>query len=226
MQSNANRITVHLYGMMKKRFGGPYTLAVDDPPAALRLLEANFPGRFLRYLRSRQFHVSRGTKFGDRTLPEGTSIDTFQSWFKLGGSDDIHIVPVTAGASTKGIILTVIGTVLVATALFVAFGPAGSVAAAYGSAGASLFGVSSSTIAMVGIALISAGIMNLITPVQKTDQGPGGTTGLFGAPGNTAAQGGPVPVIYGKVRAGAVVVSAGIHLDQAPIFSSLWQFSP
>ena len=39
---------------------------------------------------------------------------------------------------------------------------------------------------------------------------------LFSEPGNTSSEGAPVPLAYGRIRVGSVVVSAGIAAEQLP----------
>jgi predicted phage tail protein len=84
----------------------------------------------------------------------------------------------------------------------------------------------------VGASLALGGVAQLLTPVPKIS-GPGAasmgsmSSGAKGADDsdprknysfsgiqNTSRQGVPVPVIYGEVIVGSVVISAGIDVDQ------------
>lgn len=61
----------------------------------------------------------------------------------------------------------------------------------------------------------AAGAPGAQTPTVKsyTSRNPPDqrTSYLFDGAVNTVAQGGPVPIIYGRMRVGSVVVSAGIN---------------
>lgn len=73
------------------------------------------------------------------------------------------------------------------------------------------------TATILGGLLVSAlmfGISLLLAPKQKKNSGT--TTDdnyAFSGPENVTEQGAPVPLIYGRVHAGSVVVSAGLELD-------------
>jgi predicted phage tail protein len=88
-----------------------------------------------------------------------------------------------------------------------------------------------SLIVGVGASLALGGVAQLLSPVPRT-AGPGATTAMasansarpdnndprknysFSSIQNTTRQGVPVPVIFGEVIVGSVVISAAIDVDQ------------
>ena len=61
----------------------------------------------------------------------------------------------------------------------------------------------------VGAALVLGGIAQMITPVPQLPEAPGEGQGGFGFSGmqNTSQEGIPVPVVYGEMIVGSVVLS-------------------
>lgn len=202
--------TLHLHGFLKDKFGGPYTFHVSSPAAALRLMEANFKGKFYEALSDGDYYVFRGS-----SLEDGKGLVPQTLLMGVGG-DDVHVMPAIRGAGvSKGGILAIVGTVLIAAAVVAASMTAGaSMATLPGLLAAlqapSAIGVSYGTIATLGLSLAVGGLLNVLSQVSANPvTWPGG---LFGSPTNTAQAGVCVPVVYGRVRCGTVLVSAGIHI--------------
>jgi predicted phage tail protein len=118
---------------------------------------------------------------------------------------EIQIVPVMAGAGAIGRIL--LGIALIAVASVVTFGTAGGLFAA-GALNAAVFGL--------GASLVLGGIAQLLTPTPKTDEDEGDPKKSFSFSGiqNTTRAGVPVPVVYGEMLVGGIVVSAGADIVQ------------
>ncbi len=57
-------ITIHLYGLYRRQFGKKFRLAVNTFTQAIRLPEANFPGKFASQMEHDEFYVARGRKIG------------------------------------------------------------------------------------------------------------------------------------------------------------------
>ena len=78
----------------------------------------------------------------------------------------------------------------------------------------------------MGASLLIGGVAQLLTPVPKMDGlGAGASRGAdstndprrsysFSGIQNTSRQGVPVPIVYGEVITGSVVISAGIDIAQ------------
>ena len=113
------------------------------------------------------------------------------------GEQEIRIIPVIGGAGAAGRILA--GVALVAGALFT------------GGATLGLLGV--------GASLILGGVAQLISPVPTLDggddsQGDPRKSYSFSGIQNTSRQGLPIPIVYGEMIVGSIVVSSSIDSDQ------------
>jgi predicted phage tail protein len=139
------------------------------------------------------------------------------------GSSDIKIIPVIGGAggNTGRIILgiAIIGAVVVTGgAAGVAFGAGGALGFGAGAGGAAVT-MGASALAMagnIGIYMVLTGIANALTPVQDVEEVGQDPRRSFSFSGiqNTSRAGVAVPVIYGQVLTGSVVISAGIDTVQ------------
>jgi len=190
---------VKLYGKLAK-FVGKRVLEADVATAAeaVRFLLANWP-ELERHMADQHYRVS----LGDYDLGEDELHDP-------AGKQPIKIVPVVAGAGAVGRIIA--GVALVALSL-VSFG-AGAFAG-LGVAGA--FG--SSITFGLGTSLVLGGIAQLLTPTPKLSVGPDAETDprknySFSSIQNTSRQGTPVPIVYGEMIVGSIVISVGLDIDQ------------
>jgi predicted phage tail protein len=190
---------VKLYGKLAK-FVGKRVLEADVATAAeaVRFLLANWPD-LERHMADQHYRVS----LGDYDLGEDELHDP-------AGKQPIKIAPVVAGAGAVGRIIA--GVALVALSL-VSFG-AGAFAG-LGVAGA--FG--SSITFGLGTSLVLGGIAQLLTPTPKLSVGPDSETDprknySFSSIQNTSRQGTPVPIVYGEMIVGSIVISVGLDIDQ------------
>jgi len=204
---------VHLYGRLAEEFGSVLTIKGDSVPKILQILEANFQGKFFRSIREGAYRVVMG-----RSLEEGTPLSKNELPMTLG-SNDLHIMPVVEGSGGdkgKGILTVVIGVALVATA-FVGAAAAGGFAATIAGTGGL---VSYQTVAMFGVSLALSGASALLTPTptigdySSREKPEERASFLFNGPVNSSEQGGPVPVVYGQMRTGSVIISGGITTEQ------------
>jgi predicted phage tail protein len=195
---------IRVYGRLA-RFLGRRTFRAEVASAAeaVRFLLANFP-QVEKHMADQHYRVS----VGDRAL------DAEELHEPAGGSD-IAIVPVIGGAGAVGRIVA--GVALVALSFIPGIGALG-VALMQG----------------IGASLALGGVAQLLTPVPRI-AGPGATA-MSGAGAsanaakaddndprknysfsgiqNTSRAGVPVPVIFGEVIVGSVVISAAIDVDQ------------
>ncbi|CAO3459803.1 hypothetical protein [Azospirillum argentinense] len=207
--------TIHLYGRLSREFGAAIRLDVASAAEAARALEANFPGRFYRAIRDGAFKLVRGDRHHGLVLGEE------ELRFQLG-SADLHVIPVPKGhGKGKGGAKVVVGLAIMAVAV-VASGGAAAVAAGQGLAGFSAaMGsgfLSWGTLGMVGLTMTLSGVSQLLSPTPKmadsfeaVDKRP---SFLFNGPVNAQEQGGPLALIYGRVRVGSTVGSAGMAVEQ------------
>ena len=180
---------VYLHGALAA-FGERYDLAVRDAPEACRLLSVQLPG-FRDTLAEGRWHVFRGPPKAGHTISEEALT------LALGRVDEIHIMPAVAGAG-DGLLQTIGGVALLAAAPF--------------SGGASL------ALYAAGGAMALGGVTRMLTSTttsnysgrEDPDERP---SFLFDGPTNTSTQGLPVPLVYGRMRCGSVVVSSGITAE-------------
>ncbi|MGF7174725.1 TipJ family phage tail tip protein [Azospirillum doebereinerae] len=208
--------TVHLHGSLGRSFGRSFTLNADSVVEVVRLLEANFPGRFGKAIEAGAFKLVRG----DRA--KGLALGESMLTFKLGAAD-LHITPVAAGAGGKGKggVKAVIGVAIMAIAIIAApvtggtsLGGLVAVSASGTVTGLTAYG----SIAMMGLSMALSGISQIIAPqpgvsgsLESADKQQ---SFLFNGAVNSVEQGGPVPLIYGRMRVGSVVGSAGLTVEQ------------
>lgn len=191
-------VEIRLYGHLR-RFGKIYRLAVKSPAEAVRALCAVVPG-----LRK---HLAQHSDPGYRIIVGKTPIAEEKELRYPSGLRRIGIVPVVAGAAGGGKIIG--GIALIA----LSFVPGVNVAVW---AGASTTWAS---IAFnIGVSLVLGGVSQMIagtpkapTPSERPNNQPSYT---FDGPVNVTAQGQCVPLCYGRMRVGSVVISSGLSVAQ------------
>lgn len=209
---------VRLYGALGDRFGRSRVLAVSSPREALSALCCTVPG-FRRHLiehSDQGYRVLVGGRDTGRdaqeALPgadvaEGAAAVALEDLAVPSGREVIRIVPVYSGGKDAWL------SVAVGVAL---------VAVSYGG-GLAALGASASVVSVVsqvGLAMAIGGISQLLaSPPRLAPTGIGTDQReknyLFAGPANTVSQGGPVPVGFGELRVGGVVISGGI-VSEAP----------
>jgi predicted phage tail protein len=193
---------IRLYGALAK-FIGKRVLYADVATAAeaVRFLVANWP-ELERHMADQHYRVSVGA--------EDITLDDLHN---PAGQQEIKIVPVVAGAGAAGRILA--GVALIALAFIPGIGTATAAAIAAGAkAGLTVVGT---VLFGVGASLVLGGVAQLLTPTPKgnsnEEQDPRKSFSFSGIQ-NTSRQGVPVPIVYGEVLVGSVVISAGIDTVQ------------
>lgn len=186
--------TIRLYGRLAKFLGKRKFVAdVANAAEAVRFLLANFP-QVEGHMADQHYQV----KVGKRELAED------ELHHPSSETEDIKIIPVVSGAGAVGRIIA--GVALIALAAFVPLGAIGV--------------LSLNTLAFgVGASLVLGGVAQMLTPVPQvptganTEDDPRKSYSFSGVQ-NVSRQGVPVPIVYGEVLIGSVVISAGIDIDQ------------
>ena len=196
--------TITLHGELGQLFGESWSLDVSSPAEVIRALSANCPG-FIKHLADSQGRgVAYRVLLDERTLGEDDIAAPFSQ-------EHIHLVPVVVGAgSGKGVAGIILGA-----ALIYASGGLGSLG------GTVLFG--STTVASVagniGVSLVIGGLASVLvgTPKQRdisaSDSPAARDSYNFSGPANGIAQGGAVPIGYGRVLCGSQRISLGITTE-------------
>ncbi|WP_186188334.1 tail assembly protein [Burkholderia gladioli] len=184
--------TIRLYGVLGARFGRVHRLAVGSALEATRALCVVLPGFKSFLARSRDQGLTFAVFVGRENLARD-DLDLPVS------REEIRIAPVIAGAKRGGLFQTILGAALVGLALW---NPA-------------FLGLSqglASGLLAAGASLALGGVMQLISPqtgglASTVDNG---TSYYFNGPVNSAAQGEPVPIVYGRMIVGSKRISSGI----------------
>ncbi|MBN3758153.1 hypothetical protein G3N95_34920 [Paraburkholderia sp. Tr-20389] len=171
---------VRLYGVLGMKFGRRHAFVIDTARQALNALVALQPG-FAQELSSSHERALRYAVFVGETNLTLTDLD------RPTGGQPVRVVPVIAGSKSDGLWQTIGGV-----ALF--------------SAGAvSMFWSNPYAYYMMGLgaSLALGGVAQMISPHL-----PGKNHPVLQAQ-NVVSEGGPVPLLYGRMRVGSMVVSAG-----------------
>lgn len=183
---------VRLYGIAGTRFGRVHRLAVSSTAEAVRALSVLLPGFWKFLLEARDNGLTFAVFNGRRNL----SKDELDAPV---GDDAIRIAPVIIGSKSGGLFQTILGAALMVV---------GAVASFYGQPwGAQLMGL--------GASMALGGIVQMLSPQQAGLAGvaDNGTSYYFNGPVNSAAQGEPVPLVYGEMLVGSKVASSGIYAE-------------
>ncbi len=190
--------TVTLYGELAKRFGKHHRLAVRSAAEALRALKANCRG-FEKFMN--EAHLEG---LGFRMYVGGESIKGYdQIHNPAGKAEVIRLVPVVVGAK-NGFFQILTGALLIAAA----------VVAAPFTAGTSLAFLPQA-VGVLGASMILGGVATLLSPPPKEAKVDRKTSHMFNGPVNTAAQGSAIPVGYGRMIIGSLVISSGVETHEA-----------
>ena len=196
---------IRLYGALAK-FVGHRVLEADVATAAeaVRFLVTNWP-ELERHMADQQYRV--------RTAAQDLGEEDLHN--PMG--QELRIIPVVAGAGNIGRII--LGIALIALAFIPGIGWAAGVTAAQSATGVATAGslkLIGGIFLNVGVGLVLTGIANLLTPTPSLNREEADPRKSFSFSGiqNTSRPGLPVPVVYGEILVGSVVVSAGIDIVQ------------
>lgn len=147
--------------------------------------------------------------------------------YPVGQTDDISIIPVVSGAGGGGgFFERGGGSILLGAALIglaIASGGVGLFAGGAAGFGTTAATGTATTLASltaaagnIGLALVLGGTAQLLTPVPTGPDGDNDPRNNFSFSGiqNVGREGVPVPVAYGEVLVGSVVISAGLNVEE------------
>ncbi len=190
-------VTIELYGQLGKLFGKSHQRFVSTNAEAIHSLCKTLDNfeRFLNTskLRGLTFAVYRGKK----------NIGLDDIGYPVTG-EVIKIVPHIIGSKEAGALQTILGAVLVVAGVLIGYFSAGTLSA---------FGYG---MAKFGAAMMLGGVVQMLSPqpagLASKQSADNQASYAFGGVTNTAAQGYPVPLGYGKRRIGGAIISAGIYV--------------
>ena len=192
---------IRLHGKLKKLYGESFEFAnIRKPIDAIKALDAIFPG----FKKSVVDEAKAGGHY--EIISNGETKNAFELTRDQKKIKEVDIVPCLLGHA---------GTLVIALgALAVGIGLSIGVSTALGAFFIAL-----------GVGLIIAGIMYLLTPIPENEPNERSITSsiknasfLFQNPRNVSTQGRAIPIVYGKLRVGSYVVGTTVtnfelHLD-------------
>ncbi|HGG9150342.1 TPA: tail assembly protein [Enterobacter cloacae] len=191
----AERMTrIELGGVLGKTFGKVHHRLISRVNEASVALAKTVPG-FEQFMISSQ---RRGLTYSVFKGKKNIGVDDLG--FPVTG-DVIRIVPVIIGSKKAGLIQTILGAVLVIASIWM---PGLSIAA-------------SNMMFAAGASITLGGVVQMLSPqatgLASKQSSDNRASYAFGGVTNTAAQGYPVPLLYGRRRIGGAIISAGIYVE-------------
>jgi|TARA_Y100000015_G_scaffold4002_2_gene3671 predicted phage tail protein len=215
---------VKVYGALRKRLGQcRFEFDVNTPAQAIKALCVNFPGLEKWLIDSEKDGVGYRVAVSKEKATEENIAPLL---VPFSDREVFSITPVVAGAG-RGATQILLGAALIGVAI--ASGGAGlalNSTQGVGFVGISSASASASALAAsagnLGIALVVGGIAQAISPQPDTGLERGVEAAklesfVFNNVVNTAKQGLPVPIAYGRVFVGSAVLSSGLDVDQKQV---------
>ena len=209
-----------LYGELATFVGHKeFEIQEHNLPQAISFLVNNFP-EVEKYMNPKHYLV----KVGNYEITENEIHDPI-------GQQDIHIIPVISGAGGDTFNTILLGAALIGASfffpgagLFGTFGSGGVAAAgtaltkAQVAAGFTVGGTVGTLvgtgISAIGAGLILQGVGNILYPTQDpTFEDNPQISFNFSGTQNTARAGTPVPIVYGEIFTGSVVISGDVDTE-------------
>ena len=200
---------IKVYGRLSRFLGErTFEAEISTPIDSFKFLLANFP-----HLERHMMEQSYQVKVGKTDIGEDDLLDPL-------GQQEIKIVPVAVGAKKffKGIGKIVTGAALITFASIsggAGFGFGGALG--FGATGATLGSALTAAAGNFGIYLALSGAAEMLTPVPKppsVSDDPQSQNFSFSGVQNTSRAGTALPIIYGEIFSGSLVVSAGTDTVQ------------
>ena len=193
---------VKLYGKLAEFVGHKeFEVQVDNVAKAVSFLIHNFPG-LEEHMSPQYYQVKVGNY----------DIDKDEIDYPVG-REDIHFIPVIAGAG-GGLGKTLLGAALIGLTFatggaFISLAPVKALTFTSGIAKGAFF---------IGAGLALSGVSEMLFPLPKpqefnSEEDPRLSFSFSGVQ-NTSRAGTPVPIVYGEIITGSVVISAATDVNQ------------
>ena len=200
---------VKVYGELKNKLGqSSFELEVDNPSHAIKALCVNFPELTNWFLSNDEQGNGFKVTIGKQKIYKTNLKPMTEPWSE---KDVLHIVPVIKGAG-RGLGQILAGALLISLAVFAAPIAGGGF---LGASGGGLLGAAASkALGYIGVSLVLGGVSQLLSPSPPPIPEASKLQSFsFSGVVNVADQGLPVPICYGRVITGSVVISAGINSE-------------
>lgn len=180
-------VNVRFYGSLKQ-FGSEFRLDCKTPAEVVQALTSQIP-KLRQFIQQGLFTVRVGREYLDnRYLEQGLNQH-------LKDDATVHFTPVLKGSKKAGLFQTIVGAVMVVVGAFTSW--AGGAALIAG-----------------GIGLIAGGVAQMLTKMPSMSTGKDAErkqSTSFSNLSNMAAQGRPMPLAYGRIRVGSLIISQGVE---------------
>ena len=195
---------IKLYGELAKFVGHKeFEVKADTLRHAISFLINNFEG-VEKYMSPKHYQVKVGNY----------AVDESELSYPIG-QEDIHFVPVITGAG-RGFGKILLGAALIGLS-FLPIGTSAGLGVAF-SKGLAKVGFIQKGLAGLGAALVLSGVSDMLFPLPKiedfeSEENPK-LSFSFGGTQQTGRAGTPVPLVYGEIFTGSVVISGSIDTEQ------------
>lgn len=180
-------VNVRFYGSLKQ-FGTEFRLDCKTPAEVVQALTSQIP-KLRQFIQQGLFTVRVGREYLDnRYLEQGLNQH-------LKEDATVHFTPVLKGSKKAGLFQTIVGAVMVVVGAFTSW--AGGAALIAG-----------------GIGLMAGGVAQMLTKMPSMSTGKDAEkkqSTSFSNLSNMAAQGRPMPIAYGRIRVGSLIISQGVE---------------
>lgn len=188
-------VNVRFYGSLKQ-FGSEFRLDCKTPAEVIHALTSQIP-KLRQFIQQGLFAVRVGRDYFDnRYLEKGLSQ-------KLKDDAIVHFTPTLKGSKRGGLFGVITGVALIAGAL--ALGPLGF----------SVIGANAAwMVGGLGASLLLGGVAQMLTKMPSMSTGKDADkkqSTSFSNLSNMAAQGRPMPLAYGRIRVGSLIISQGVE---------------
>jgi len=195
---------IKLHGKLAKFIGSKeFDVKVNSVAQAVSFLIHNFPE--VEVHMNPQYYM---IKIGDQIM------DKDEIHYPIG-KQEINFIPVIAGKGNVGKIL--LGAALIGVSMG-AFGAFGAGAINFGAGGFAAASLGAKATFAIGAGLALSGVSNMLFPMPNmqdfsSEEDPR-ISFSFGGIQNTSRAGTPVPIVYGEILTGSVVISAAVDTNQ------------
>jgi len=205
-----------LYGELAKFIGHKeFEIKVHSLPQAISFLVNNFP-EVEAYMNPKHYQV----KIGNYEINED------ELNFPIG-QQDIHIIPVISGAG-DGFGRFLLGAALIGASFFFPGAGLFGTTGLFGAGTAGVVGVSSTGVLLgtaigtglsaIGAGLVLQGVGEMLYPTQNPEFEDNPQISFnFAGTQNTARAGTPVPIVYGEIFTGSVVISGDVDTEAVQV---------
>lgn len=188
-------VTVRFYGALKQ-FGTEFDLEVNNTAEIVRALTSQIPN-LRQFLQQGLFKVRIGKDYLDnRYLEKGM-------FYQLKEKMVVSFTPVLKGSKKAGLFQTIVGAVMVVVGYAMSWTGVGAV------------------VGNLGVGLLLGGVSQMLTKMPSMpgigNEKEKKNSTAFSNLSNMVAQGKPMPLVYGRIRTGSLIISQGVETLDASV---------